>query len=952
MFELIAILLIITVAIVIDKLTSKRQPTSQQSSRPDSTSTDEAWRQYIASFRGQITTREEQLLIEHMLAGSPAHGNKTSTKQRQSVSATPTATTSSPPKVIKAPTKQDNALILLYFGAFLFVAATGLFVGFGELTGTVRTALVAILAAAMYGGGIWIFSHTTRLKQAGIGFAAIGMAIVPLVGLAAYNFIFEQAQAPAVWFLTSVVCLGLYTHAMVVFRSTLIGYLQIFTLLSLFESSIAVINAPLYYYVWALSLTGLLSLVLSTMLGIWPELRTSTKQLNPYFLPIAVGISLIMIPTAGSMQFAVTLLISAGYYGLAGILQQGMKAQAPYFVAAHVSTILGLSVGAYALQGLPAAAYTLLFVSAVHAVGIMLTRVNLLSQNTATVALAAAAVTPFVGYEQNVTIVSGMVATAIIGGLIAYKQQRSDSYGLMLLSILALPFVLGLVVIHPAVTAPQLLSMIAPVMLGLTYILLWHARQRVSMNSLSWRTMTESVFILGTAGWLLVGLAGNPWTAFVTSLSVAAIFQILTRGKVGATWGQLSGILVLIPLLPALDVIDSVYAVVAVTTALIWNIGTALLLRSELNRWLSTIIWFLLPIALGNGALGEPWRTEQYAWAYVVIMLCLLLSRAIALGRLLFTAQVPLATYAQSASLSYVTGYVGAATLAVYISLFTDASQLHTSLILIVLASTVPFVAYFIERSALLCWSLPPLLQLILMSTLQPAQDEDLTRPYLLLSSGLAICVYILCATYAQATNTYASAVRQASLVMAYIAPASVVVLPAHMYMAVSLLWAGGLTLYEARNATQATKEWAASVMVAAILWLLWFFGITNVQAYSHILAAAFAIFAYWRYTIRDSGGTDGYLAAMFATATIPLILQALGGTAGDLYGLILIVEQIGFMLIGMMTGRKFLTWWGLYIAVGAVLYQLRGLGWAMLAIIALVVIGIAIYQLTKQDES
>ena len=89
----------------------------------------------------------------------------------------------------------------------------------------------------------------------------------------------------------------------------------------------------------------------------------------------------------------------------------------------------------------------------------------------------------------------------------------------------------------------------------------------------------------------------------------------------------------------------------------------------------------------------------------------------------------------------------------------------------------------------------------------------------------------------------------------------------------------------------------------------------------------------------------------MFLLATVPLIMQALTGTAGDLYGWWLLLEQVGFMLLGIAINRRFLTKWALYVAVAAVLYQLRDLGWAALLVLALFIIGLSVNRLSKLNK-
>ena len=84
----------------------------------------------------------------------------------------------------------------------------------------------------------------------------------------------------------------------------------------------------------------------------------------------------------------------------------------------------------------------------------------------------------------------------------------------------------------------------------------------------------------------------------------------------------------------------------------------------------------------------------------------------------------------------------------------------------------------------------------------------------------------------------------------------------------------------------------------------------------------------------------------------MPLALQALAGESGGSYGLLLIVQQAGFMVVGAITNQKFLLKGGMWVALAAILYQLRGLGWAFLSLLAVVLIGLAIYRLQKHEDN
>ena len=169
--------------------------------------------------------------------------------------------------------------------------------------------------------------------------------------------------------------------------------------------------------------------------------------------------------------------------------------------------------------------------------------------------------------------------------------------------------------------------------------------------------------------------------------------------------------------------------------------------------------------------------------------------------------------------------------------------------------------------------------------------------------------------------------------------------------MPVGLLLAAVLVSYHVRHQIQQYRELSGGLVVIAIFWVMRFSGITTVQAYSHVLVALFALYAYWRHTRGEHTQSDYYLGVMLSVATIPLVFQAVSGEAGGLYGWWLLLEEIAFMIIGMAIGKRFLTKWGLYIAVGAVLYQLRNLGWAALTVLALFLIGLAVMKILKYQE-
>lgn len=190
------------------------------------------------------------------------------------------------------------------------------------------------------------------------------------------------------------------------------------------------------------------------------------------------------------------------------------------------------------------------------------------------------------------------------------------------------------------------------------------------------------------------------------------------------------------------------------------------------------------------------------------------------------------------------------------------------------------------------------------------------------------------------------------SLLTSFITPVSIIFGASFVWaLPLGLIIAGALLFDYWRHKSQGYLETAILVMVLGIMWGMYYFGVTNIQAYAHTFAIMFAGFAWWRATNNDSSGSGAYIVSTLAVTTIPLVIQSIFGTAGDLYGWWLLLEQVAFMIIGMIIGKKIMVRWGLYVAVASVLYQLRHLGYMALAFLAMFIIGVAIYQLQKYNK-
>ncbi len=844
----------------------------------------------------------------------------------------------------------DNASLLLYFGAFLFVAAAGLFVAFGGADGVVRTFVAVFVTAVMYGSGMWLYRTKPKLKQAGQAFAGIGIVLAPLVGVAVYNYLFDQQYGMAVWMVTSLLCLGLYTHALFVFRSALVSYLLIFTFVSLFESGIGVADVPIYYYGWGLAAAGLCLQLLHRFKRTFPELQDASSQGAAVLLPVSVAVSLVMVPQRGATQLGVSLLLAALFYGLETLRTRDNECELDAVVS-QVAAMLGVAALTYGAT------------ESRFALGVSLVASNLvlmlvasfsklegkLWSNYASVLLAMAAITVFVDIGYPKLLLVSTAYTVLVGLFLWFRQRREDAYGLAALALMASIYIAGQVTYGPLGIPEQSVLGFA----GVLVLLAGYATQRQwAASQAAWRQVALATYLVGAASVIVCSLFGLPLLSLAASVAVAVTLLALAKLDGERVWVDVAGFTLFVPLLRTAD--EPQALLLSTGVALLSLIALALRFRREALRWASTFVWLLVPVALGQADVGGAWHAEAYAWAYVVAMVVLIISRVIARGTLYFSKKAPLVSYLQNASLSYVAGYTTAAVLAVTISTAAADSRLHTTLILGVLSLTTIVIAEYVEKRDEIIALLPVLAQALLLSAIRPERSLNALYLFLALSSALAPLLYIAFSDLRRQASDGRPGLQSSQLVAvltAFVTPVSVVFgAQANVLMAIGLFAAGLLVLFHIRAQEQGNKELAGGVMVLSLWWMLYFAHVHEVQAYVHVVVATLGLYAYLRNKRGETQQSDMYLWWMLGVATIPLALQALDSSKG-LYGWWFLFEQVAIMLLGMSIGKRFVTRWGLYAGIAAVIYQLRGQGYAALAVLAVFLIGLAIYKLQKYND-
>lgn len=930
------------------------------------------WGDFIAGYHRLARTDEERAVTERMLRdlqsqGMPVSDVPTSKEETdmangnaaelagqpaggiQAVIADSTVLSATAQLSSQQKTSVDNTSILLNFGAFLLIAAAGLFVGFGGATGGVRTFIVALVAAVFYCVGFWLWYDRPNLKQVALTFVGIGIVLAPLAGVAAYSYVFRESGA-VVWFVTSTICLALYAHAASAIKHALLDYILIGTFVSLFESSIAVLNLPAYYYGWGLAAVGLL-LQASQAWRKQPFATPASSALSAnILLPLSLFVSLNMVASHGALQLAIALVLAAAYYGLMGWNAiQPVRLQA--FTAAESLLLAAGVFFAYSVQhSFADSAVALVLLAVPQMVWLLLRSHSDMALRAGRVLLCSLGLAVLLAQESEVVVLGAMLALAVAGAFVWLTQRRVGTYIVAILSTIGALFVGTYSVWSPA--DPGFVMGILSLVLILGQVGLFYLVHARVFDTPNWRMWFQGMIVTSALAGLLSILAGNaatfslPVQTLVYVGLVGLVWTLLIMHDDARLWTVLTGFLPFIPLLLLMTRSGAydrpgLYAATAVGT-LLWNIGLSAWQKTEQTRAFVTVTALILPISIASLTSSVD-GAVFYTGMYSVVMVGLLCARFVA---------VQSSAVSQKKGISYAVGAAVAAVLALCI-----APIAHDRLLSVTTAFTVGvaviIAARFVEKLPLLVSLLPFVVQIGIWSTYVEGQ---LVAYAAVSTLAAALGYYLYVTSLKQIPHSEGYYVHYASLATSYI-PVMVYLGAASAGTVVWVLpWAVLLatvtTLHAVWNERQNIREAVGGIVAFAVMLVLYYYGLRNVQIYAHVTAALLALYAYWRWRRAEHAKSDSYVTATLAVVTVPLVLQALGGVAGDLYGWWLLIEQIVIMLLGMVLKKKFMVRWGLYVSLAAVLYQLRHLGWAALAVLAVFLIGLAIFRLQRSGRS
>lgn len=858
--------------------------------------------------------------------------------------------------------KLDGTTLLLYFGAFLLVASAGLFVAISTLGGLIRTLVLALVTAGLYVSGFWLFKNKSKLRQAGLSFMGSAMVIMPLVGVAFYNLVTFQTNGPIVWLATSLLCALVYVHALTQIRTSFMAYLLIGSFVSTVEASIMVLGVPYYVFTWGLVVSGVILLLVGKYYLDFKELAESSNVLAKFLAPVSLISSLIMLVQYGSGQLSITLFLTAVFYGM--ITFQTDTYREWYALFAQMSAALGIASlvnnisHSLALSGLVLGSIGVAYAGLVWIIGDE--KSDRYNVGHVLSLLAVLGVVASVG-NSKILWISTSLAVLALG---AKWLKRRGEYGLGVAGFLliGLPFVIGQYRLSPRMDLMSQLMISATAGLILLGVVLITYRGEKFQNS---RLLAETLLLTSILPLLVMSFAiGFSWVVWL-SVALLSVFVSLKFASGSTNWFFAAGLVSAVPACFALVSIalGSKEFSLALFGSLAVNIIIALYSRLSAQRWLLSGIILLTPLAIAGGGLGFEADLRGYTVLYLLVMASFILARAIALGKMLFSSKKAIRSYTKASSVVYVVGYVFSAVIALLLSLdSTSNPQVFATIVLVCIAIASMILAYYVERNLKLLYVVPIVAQFIVLNVIRiPVTDDtyQITTVATVISTfmtGAAYLLYIAVRSQKERLGSVYSSLLKLIVWTAYGGPLTSLLYwmvcglktrqDVFIFLPISLGLAGLLTVHFNRYNKQSTLEWSIGAIIASYHWLLYLGGVSNIHIHTHLLALALAGFAYWRWTQEDDTGYRHYVVASFFIATVPLVLQALNSVSGEFYGLFLIIQQAVFLTIGVFLRNKLLIRFALWTAIGSVLFQLRNLGWAFVALLAVVIIGVAVYRL------
>lgn len=243
---------------------------------------------------------------------------------------------------------RQNINITLYVASLLLVAAAALFIG-TSLPPMLRFAGVCAVSALFYGAGFALYARVPRLKPAAVAFAGTGLALVPVTGLALYNFALHNG--PAAWLITSLIGTAAYIAQAVRLESRVLVYLSLTFVASTAFSGVSVLGGALvWYFVVLIAVAALLTgLALARPEWLPPVYARPLMVLHPLVVPAVAAASTCVPLLLNKAEYALVIGMCGTYFALMAAVPGRFRLL--NFYASRAALTVAAAVGIWHLTG-------------------------------------------------------------------------------------------------------------------------------------------------------------------------------------------------------------------------------------------------------------------------------------------------------------------------------------------------------------------------------------------------------------------------------------------------------------------------------------------------------------------------------------------------------------------------------------------------------------------------
>ena len=840
-----------------------------------------------------------------------------------------------------------NLNTLLYVASFLIVAAAAAFIA-SSTPPAVRIILLWLVVGMFYGGGLWLYAKTTRLRPAAIAFTGTGLAVLPFAGLALTMLAGVPGQVA--WWLTSLIGIFAYAIATVVLKQAVIAYMTLAFVLSLASSSANLLQLPL---VWSFVAVMLVALVAHFIASLRPQLlpevfRVSIKQTGEYVTPLALFASLFTITELSAREYTLIFAIASLQYCVYWMNERTYRNETIARILSLITlVILGFSLGNTSSSFQIWWCTGIVCLSAIYS----LVRVRVsdydspryestwLALSITSLLIIVALWTSLRAHALEITITLELII--LIAGIAALRLRRIEWGYVCLAGSIALPYAIG-----ASLDGVHWYEYIYPWLFAAASLAaLYHYYCSTKMeHSAQVQQFTATAFVSYAT---MATIAGLMLYLQPLSIWLAPVALILAVSYV--LFSYMSKYL-------AAEFIAIPYLAGAIA-AVVWN-------TSNVHTWHSLIITGILYLGLivigiihhnrqesaratgifGAGQLvifGLSLGILQPETQLATMLLLLVASAGAALRYLISKSNTPLDKLYAISPLPYLLlAWVSSQSLAQgwHILLFGLAAIIYWALSY---RAREPLVAIIANGAILgvvmtLCSILhtPPEWTPLLIGWVVSGIYGLWYAVSLLFNDSRRSWVHIISLWFMLTLAILISLGSEKPVALASCASLAI--------LAVSV----GLHGYIIRRSLYGDVFlFLLSAAIQIAIYIQW--PETRAIIYGHLTAATFLGVALWRRRTFLPRSTHYLIAASALTLTGLITAFSDGG----IYQLVFLVEHIVILIIGALKGWQRVIWWGVGASVAAILYFLRDYFFLWLAFLGIVLIAIVIWRLNSLNK-